>query len=208
MEEFSGQSRVLQKSWLIIGHPNNWQIALNQPIPIWGFTDQYFPTYENMRPGDFLIFYATKPVKGIIGIGLLKDKYIDRHTFIWDDEKAKSQVLWPLRFRFEVWHLLPVDLWKNSFISVSDLNMNFQTSIKNLQPAQFTTILMKIKEKWGIESLGKKPLEYAGPTLVTSSVMEEAAAHKFEPRPQDHHSKAQMTIAEIGKPQSYYTEVE
>lgn len=208
MVEFSGQSGVLQKSWLIIGHPNNWQTAFNQPIPIWGFTDQYFSNYENMQRGDFLIFYATSPIKGVIGIGLLKDKYIDRQTLIWDDEKVRSQALWPLRLRFEVWHLLPVALWKSSSVSVSDLNMNFQTSIKNLQPAQFTAVLAKMKEKWGIESLGKEPLEYAGPTLITSLVMEEEAAHEFRFRPQDLHNKAQMTIAGIGKLQNYYTEVE
>lgn len=208
MEELLGQRGVTQKSWLIIGHPNNWEAAFNQPIPIWGFTDQYFSTYENMQAGDFLIFYATSPIKGVIGIGLLKDKYSDHHTLIWDDEKVGSQVLWPLRLRFEVWHLLPSAFWKSSSISVLDILTISQTSVKNLQPAQFTTILARMKEKWGIESLEKGTLEYAGPSLVSSLVTEAGAAYKFEYKPQDPHGKAQIIVAEIGKLQNYYTEVE
>ena len=51
-----------------------------------------------MDIGDILWFYSTRPVAGVIGIGLVKDKYIDDVNLVWPDEYERKKLFGLLRF--------------------------------------------------------------------------------------------------------------
>jgi hypothetical protein len=189
------------RDWLVAGHVNNWQTSFSQPIPLWGLRERYFNTFQLLNSGDHVVFYATSPVKGVIGLGAVKDKYVDRQILLWPEEIHGKRVIWPLRFRIEVWHLLPEELWKTTSILIADLGLNLRTGFQELRSEHFLSIEERVKKDWGVESM---PI---GPTIVTPAVKEGEAVYTIG-KPENLHEQAQMVVAEIGKLQHYFTEVE
>jgi hypothetical protein len=201
------------KTWLVMGKEYNWETALTQPLPIWGLKDRYFGEFARLNVGDYLIFYVVSPVTGIIGLGKVKDKYVDRQNLVWEDEKKQGRVVWPLRFRIEVVHLLTKNLWRNksgelSPVAISDLNIMWRIGFQELSAEYASKIFNRIQEKWGV-GLGK------GANLLTSSIISENLANyetqeqKLEVTPAiKEHNRIQNIIAEAGRLQHYFTELE
>lgn len=197
------------RTWLVMGKKENWETALAQPLPIWGLKDRYLGEFSSLNKGDYLIFYVVSPIKGIIGLGSVKDKYIDRQNLIWEEEKRKKKVIWPLRFRIEVNHLLPHHLWSNkstslSPIVISDLNLIWRIGFQELLSEYANKIFNRMQQQWGI-GLGK------GASLITASKISEP---EIEYIPIDkepalgEHKRLQNIIAEAGQLQHYFTELE
>ena len=78
------------QNWLVIGIPRNWETALSQPVPIWGLKPRYQVEFQAMNVGDLLWLYSTSPVGGVIGVGVVKDKYIDNVNLIWEEELKRK----------------------------------------------------------------------------------------------------------------------
>lgn len=195
------------RTWLVIGSEQNWETALMQPLPIWGLKDRYLSEFSRLNPGDYLSFYVKNPVRGVIGLGAVKDRYIDRQNLVWEEEKKLGKVVWPLRFRIEVFHLITKNLWYKktgelSPIIISDLNIMWRIGFQELSPEYANTIFNRIKEKWGVE-LGR------GASLVTSPIISETLEEtvEIEPAPREH-DHLQDIIAEAGRLQHYFTELE
>jgi len=208
----TGQSDF--RVWLVMGSEANWETAVSQPLPIWGLKDRYLGEFGRLNIGDYLIFYAVSPVRGVIGLGAVKDKYIDRQNLVWEDEKKSNRVIWPLRFRMDVLHLLTKNLWHNkkyelSPIIISDLNIMWRIGFQELSAEYASTIFNRIQEKWGV-GIGK------GASLVTSpSIHGELAVYETKevpvevtPTQRDYHNHIQEVIAEAGRLQFYFTEIE
>ena len=75
------------RTWLVKGSLENWETAFSQPIPLWGLIEKYQKTFQYLSRGDQIAIYVKAPVKGVVGFGTVKDTYIDRDTFIWNEEK-------------------------------------------------------------------------------------------------------------------------
>src|SRR3972149_11879848 len=117
------------QSWLLIGITKNWDKALSQPVPIWGLKTRNQSDFNYMKIGDLLWFYSTSPVSGVIGIGALKDKYIDNANLVWDEEIKNRKVIWPLRFRIQVLKVLPAFKWQDNNIKINDFGLFWQTTL-------------------------------------------------------------------------------
>jgi hypothetical protein len=196
------------QSWLLIGIKKNWEKALTQPIPIWGLKTRNQSDFNSIKIGDLLWFYSTSPVKGVIGIGTVKDKYIDNVNLVWDEEVKSRNIIWPLRFRIQVLKVLPVHRWKEDNIKINDFGLFWQTTLHLLNENQVSELLKRTSK-----SLGNIDLEnlYAGASITHSEKVndrsiqfEDTAEKKFELN----HSTLKNQIAEIGKLQAYYSEVE
>jgi hypothetical protein len=111
-------------------------------------------------------------------------------------------------------HVLTKNLWqykgsKLSPIVISDLNILWRIGFQELSAEYASMIFKRITEKWGI-GLGK------GATLVTSpSVHEELTDYgtkeksvEITPGQRDYHNHIQEVIAEAGRLQYYFTEIE
>jgi len=100
-----------EKWWILSGSPKNWETAFKEGN-IWGLRpiERMVSQWEKLSKGDRLLFYATKPVSGIIGYGIVQTKFRQDKP-LWPQEIEEDKVMWPYRFEFDVEYCLPPDKW-------------------------------------------------------------------------------------------------
>jgi hypothetical protein len=196
------------QSWLLIGKQINWEKALSQPIPLWGLKTSSQAYFNSIKIGDLLWFYSTSPVSGVIGLGAVKDKYIDNVNLIWPEEVESNKVIWPLRFRIQVLKVLPAFRWKEDNIKINDFGLFLQTSLHLLNDGQVSELLDRAEKSFGDINLENI---YAGASIApvekvsdNTNLYEEITEKESELN----HNNLKNQIAEIGKLQAYYSEVE
>lgn len=196
------------KNWLVIGILKNWETALSQPIPIWGLKPRYQADFNSMTIGDLIWFYVTRPVRGVIGVGVVRDKYTDENNLIWEEEFVKKEVVWPLRFRIHVLKLIPRKLWKEECIKIDDFNLIWQIGFHLLTAKHGATLGERLKRSMGARSLDEL---FSGATITRPLSLREKVRVGKSAR-EDYknlsHRELQDTVAQVGKLQSYYTETE
>lgn len=196
------------QNWLVIGVPKNWETALSQPVPIWGLKPRYQAEFQAMNIGDILWSYSTSPIGGIIGVGVVKDKYIDNMNLVWEEELRRKEVIWPLRFRMHVLKILPRERWKTDKIKINDFGLFWQIGFQLLKEEYVIELFKRSKDVFG--TINKESL-FAGPTVMQPLIVKEKQP-VYTPflgeTLVDSHKEIQNRIAEIGKLQFYYTETE
>lgn len=70
--------------WLVVGSKKNWDTAF-QHRNIWGLRKTQRLLWESIDEKDKVLFYATQPVGGIIGYGIVRTKFIQDKP-LWPDE--------------------------------------------------------------------------------------------------------------------------
>ena len=202
------------KNWLVIGVPKNWETAFSQPIPIWGLKPRYQAEFQSMNIGDFLWFYVTSPIGGVVGMGIVKDKYIDNTNLIWEEEWKKKKVIWPLRFRIQVLKVLPMTRWKTDRIRINDFRLFWQVGFQLLKEEHSLELFKRTKTIFGADFGAEEKKDiFAGGTIpqLPLTLKEKQALYIPTLEKQDlmiNHKELQNKIAEIGKLQFYYTELE
>jgi len=194
------------KNWLLIGVPRNWETALSHPVPLWGLKMLYRVEFQALQPGDLLWFYATKPVGGVIGIGAVKDKYTDVVNLVWEEELVKKEVIWPLRFRIQVLKVLPLSRWRVDCLKINDFGLFWQRGFQLLAEEHITELRKRAESLFGkltwdemfVGATISKPFETAESSVVYQSETGFSLSHQ----------DLQEGLAEIGKLQFYYSEIE
>ncbi|MBI4322190.1 MAG: EVE domain-containing protein [Chloroflexi bacterium] len=66
----------MQQFWLVVGTERNWNVAF-QTNGIWGLKDfrELRALWNMLREGDGLLFYVSRPVHGIVGLGHVVTKF-------------------------------------------------------------------------------------------------------------------------------------
>jgi len=118
--------------WLVVGPPENWETAFEQKN-IWGITEKQSQLWEKLLEDDIILFYATKPVSGLIGHGIVKTKF-RQNTPLWPQEIAEGKVMWPLRFEFNVEHCLSRDTWGTQKATSDTLKLKAGMGFHSLEP--------------------------------------------------------------------------
>jgi hypothetical protein len=196
------------QNWLVTGVPKNWETALSQPVPIWGLKPRYQAEFQTMNVGDFLWFYSTSPVGGVIGVGAVKDKYTDNVNLIWEEELKRKEVIWPLRFRIHVLKVLPQTRWKTDRIKINDFGLFWQVGFQSLRAEHIIELFERAKKSFGV--ISEEDL-FAGATILQPlAIGEKQPSYTLllEEKLTVSHKELQNQIAEIGKLQFYYTEIE
>jgi hypothetical protein len=196
------------QSWLLIGKRKNWEKALSQPIPLWGLKTSFQAYFNSIKIGDLLWFYSASPVSGVIGLGAVKDKYIDNENPVWPEEIENNEVIWPLRFRIQVLKVLPAHRWKVDNIKINDFGLFWQTSLHLLNDKHVSELLNRAEKSFGNINLENI---YAGASIAPAERASDKASTYTENKEKEfelNHSNLKNQIAEIGKLQSYYSEVE
>jgi len=113
----------MPKWWLAVGAPENWQIAFGFG-GIWGLkaTAKQTTLWKNLSQGDNVLFYATNPVSGLIGYGVVRTKF-KQDKPLWPQEVKEGKIIWPYRFEFDVSYCLPQDRWKTHKIVLDVVKM-------------------------------------------------------------------------------------
>lgn len=127
--------------WLLTGSPENWKIGLQHNK--WGVIEFFEKAWERASEGDVLFLYATKPVKGVIGIARIQSK-LKEDTRIWPGG------IWPYRFELYRVYILPEDRWEQDAVNIySIVNVLLRKGISNLSEEAVKNILKKINKRWG-----------------------------------------------------------
>jgi hypothetical protein len=113
----------MQQFWLVVGSEKNWKVAFENKN-LWGLKDfrEVRSLWNMLREGDGLLFYVSKPVHGIVGFGHVVTKFRQTNP-LWPEEVKRNEVIWPLRFEFDIEYCLPPSLWKSNRYTSRDLQM-------------------------------------------------------------------------------------
>jgi len=114
--------RAWTPHWIILGPNKSWETAFEQG-GIWGVKRLLYQEWKALEKGDVIFFYATAPVKGVIGVGRVETKFIQDKP-LWPDEIAIGKVLYPFRFEFDTDYVLEKDLWTSRRISQSEVTLS------------------------------------------------------------------------------------
>ncbi len=182
----------MQQFWLVVGTEKNWKVAF-ETGNIWGLKDfrELSALWNMLREGDGLLFYVSKPVHGIIGFGRVVTKFRQTNP-LWPEEIKRNEVLWNLRFEFDVEHCLPPHLWRTHKYTSQDLQlitrMVFQCyPIEEVNAARI--------------GLGLAPLTEVIPAPLSEPVTS-TKTNKIS------HNEVIADLAEIGRIQGYISDKE
>ena len=182
--------------WLVVGSKKNWDIAF-QHRNIWGLKTTQRLLWESVDERDKVLFYSTNPVGGIIGYGVVRTKFTQDKP-LWPDEIKNNEVIWPLRFEFDVEFCLPPDKWKEDKLISKELfpRAGFQL----------------LNESIACELLSKMHnVEYIVPQVEVPAVAEDISEYistENEEKPIISHSFLQDRLIQIGKLQNFIAEKE
>jgi len=183
--------------WLVVGSKKNWDIAFKHKN-IWGLRKTQRLLWEKIDEKDKILFYATNPVGGIIGYGKVRTKFVQDKP-LWPDEVKENEVIWPLRFEFDVEFCLPPDNWTNDRLVSKEL----------FPRAGFQLLSESIASKF-LSNLRKGA--YIIPEVILPSIAEEPA--EFLPTSQNiekitlSHDGIQDRLMKIGQLQDFLVEKE
>ncbi len=163
--------------WMAVGSPANWKEAFEKGN-IWGLTARQEHRWDKLHENDIILFYATQPIAGIIGYGLVQTKFRQDKP-LWHEEIKENKVIYPLRFEFNVEHCLPPDAWQTERITSDALKLRVSIGFQSLDPQLAEQIISELK-KHGIEQ------------------PQEALSHK----------ELQQKLIQIGRLQNYIAESE
>jgi predicted RNA-binding protein len=178
------------KIWICVGKPENWEAALSGNI--WGVTEELKSSWETLEKDDILLFYATSPVRGIIGVGRVRNKF-KQDKPLWPAEIKENKVIWPYRYEFLVEFALPRTEWDNKKIDITGLKiptMRGLNPIKNLESVKL--LFKKIDESWNTDF----------------SKMLEVSASETQVIEINLHDELKEKILELGKIEGYIVEKE
>ena len=113
----------MRQYWLVVGTEKNWRVSF-ESNNIWGLKDfrELTALWNMLRDGDGLLFYVSKPAHGIVGFGNVETKF-KQTVPLWPEEIKKNEVIWPLRFEFDIEYCLPPHLWKTHKYTSHDLQL-------------------------------------------------------------------------------------
>lgn len=183
--------------WLAVGSPQNWQTAFSIN-GLWGLKNSQQNIWTKIIEQDRLLFYATMPVGGVIGFGTIRTKF-KQNTPLWPDEIRKREVVWPLRFEFDITYCLPQSEWANKKVTSKEL---FPRA--GFQP---------ISEKNAIKLI--TAFREENPSLINvvgTKISEPISTYIIEPQTQGSsivtHNQAKKALVEIGSLQKFICQEE
>jgi len=114
--------------WLTVGTLENWREAF-QKGNIWGLKERQRHLWATLLENNVLLFYVMRPIAGIIGYGTVKTKFHQTRP-LWSEEIDKNEVIWPLRFEFNIEHCLPPDKWESDKLTTELLRLPLKMSFR------------------------------------------------------------------------------
>jgi hypothetical protein len=178
------------KIWISVGTPENWETAISGNI--WGVVEGLKSTWEKLQKGDILLFYATSPIKGIIGVGKIKNKF-KQDKPLWAKEIKENRVIWPYRYDFEVEFLLPRSDWENKKVNVTGLNVNIRSGLNLIKDKEAIKLLLqRMDEAWNTELI-----------KLVEEIPERIPSKKVSM-----HDEIKEKLLELGKIEGYIAEKE
>ncbi len=184
--------------WLVVGSEQNWETAFKHRN-IWGLKKSQNYLWESIEENkDKVLFYSTNPVGGIIGYGLVKTKFIQNKP-LWPEEIKTKEVIWPLRFEFDVEFCLPQDKWRSN--KVTSKTLFPRAGFQSIPEPEALKLIVDIHEN-------EYKIPEANPSFVAEKNNEFSAVVQKPEILSLSHSHLQERLFQIGKLQDYIAEKE
>jgi hypothetical protein len=186
--------------WLAVGTPENWHTAFDYG-GIWGLRRSQERYWERIAENqDILLFYVITPVSGVVGHGIVRTK-LRQDSPLWPEERSRNEIIWPLRFEFDVMSCLPPAVWQDQRVSSEDLKGRVRSGLQEVEMHLAEELLR------GLPATKPSDLVLAQPVGVRAHPPR--LAHEIMPEPSgDLHGRAQGLLVEIGKLQRYVADSE
>jgi len=131
--------------WMAVGSLENWKEAFDKGN-LWGLREKQRHHWDALQESDVVFFYAMRPVAGIIGYGTVRTKFRQSQP-LWSEELDKNEVIWPLRFEFNVDDCLPPSKWETDRLTSELLRFRAGLSFRLLDASLAQEILSKFEER-------------------------------------------------------------
>lgn len=184
----------MRNHWLVVGTPENWKTAF-QHGNIWGLraTRRHLNIWNNLNEDDVVLFYATRPVGGIIGYGVVKTRFRQDKP-LWPQEIHEKRVIWPLRFEFDVSECMPPDKWETSKRITEALKLRVRSGFQLLD------------QKMAVDLI--EALESPRDTMTTRTMLSRESIQEQAGDVQPSHGDLKKWLVEIGRLQKFIAEEE
>lgn len=153
-QKYAERTRSIKKDvhvegWILSGSMTNWIIALSKNM--WGAPAKYREEWENLlQEGQYLFFYTTRPISGIIGYAKVGEKIVGKEP-LWPDEIEMNKVKYPYRWSFKPIFLLLREQWYSGAISLKGMNIPFFGGMNALtRKENLVRLAQLIKDRWNI----------------------------------------------------------
>lgn len=133
----------MPKWWVTAGPPENWEVAFNRGN-VWGIVDRKGALWERLSSGDYILFYVTKPISGVIGYGVVQAKFKQEDKPLWPKEVSEGRVIWPYRFKFDVKYCLPKEKWMTHKVSSRYILKAASTGFQTVNDKEAEGIVQKL----------------------------------------------------------------
>jgi len=178
------------KVWVSVGTPESWETSISWNI--WGVTEELKSVWDKLQKGDLLLFYATSPIKGIIGVGKVKNKFRQDKP-LWTKEIEENKVIWPYRYEFEVEFALPRNEWENKKVHIMGLNIKVRAGLSPIKDKKkIKLLLQKMDEMWNTELI-----------KLVEEIQEKIPSRKLST-----HDEIKEKLLELGRIEGYVAEKE
>jgi len=178
------------KVWICVGTPENWEIALSGNV--WGVKERLQSLWKTLQKEDLLLFYATSPIKGIIGVGVVKNKF-KQDKPLWPEEIKENKAIWPYRYEFKTEFVLPRSDWETKKIDISKLKLVTKAGLNPVENKQkIEQIFQEMDKLWNTELI----------KLI------EESPQKLSQKEVNTHKEIKKKLLELGKIEGYIAEEE
>lgn len=140
-------------------------------------TTRHTAIWNEIQSGDGVIFYATRPVSGIIGYGVIKTKFKQDRP-LWPQELREGRVIWPHRFEFDVTFLFPQDEWEKRRLVVDRVKSLVQSGFQPVREELSSEIVTKLAPTKSMPTAELKP-EGSPHTRIQERLLEIGRMQKF-----------------------------
>lgn len=105
--------------------------------------DKKIAQWERLLSGDYVLFYATKPVSGVIGYGVVRTKF-KQDKPLWPREVKEGRVIWSHRFEFDVEYCLPQDKWITNRVTTNYISAAARGGFQRVKEEEAQEIIQKL----------------------------------------------------------------
>lgn len=185
--------------WLAVGTRQNWHTAFDYG-GIWGLKATQRHYWERISENqDIVFFYSNRPVSGVVGYGLIRTK-LQQRSPLWHDELIRNEIIWPLRFEFDVLSCLAPNEWEDSRVAMPELGARVRGGFQGVEQALAEELMR------ALPNVVPRNLVLSTPTGLRAP----APVLQLPPAglPSDPHDRAQALLLEIGHLQRYLADAE
>lgn len=135
--------------WLNVAPQDSWTESLR--MGVCGVPASQLNRYQwdKVQRDDIVLFYATVPIKGLIGWGRVLDTFEDK-TPLWPKEIQRGRPIWPLRIRLAVESTLPEAHWRLERVTI-DPQISVQRSLMPMAEGWGLGLVAQLKKATGAE---------------------------------------------------------